>query len=286
MNTKDFKNIEEQLSELKKKGLIISDEDIAKSFLKQVSYYRFSGYFIPFQQSDKTFFPGISFEQLQNIYEFDCELRNLITGAIDTVETYLKTQIAYYHAEKYGPEGYMDANNFNKNHDDSNFKKRVNACIKENARSLVVKHHQLKYQGHFPLWVMVDYFSMGMLSYFYKDLLNHDKADIAQNLYGTTYQSMESWLRCLTDLRNKCAHYSRLYYWIFPALPKLPQNSKYVPTRRLFTQLYTLKLLYPDHDRWNNDFVKPLIKLLKKYKPYISNKHLDFPYRWKSILKY
>ena len=114
---------------------------------------------------------------------------------------------------------------------------------------------------------------------------NPDKTNIANNMYGVNYQTMESWLRCLTDLRNRCAHYSRIYYWIFPAIPKMPSTEKYIPTRRLFAQLYMLKLMYPNKNAWNDEFLKPLIKLIKKYKSDISLKHLDFPYRWKSMLK-
>ena len=99
-------------------------------------------------------------------------------------------------------------------------------------------YYQAKYDGKFPLWVIVEFFSIGMLSHFYTDLQTEDKKAIARILYGTSYKNLESWLRCLTDLRNKCAHYSRIYYWIFPALPKIPRNDTYIPTRRLFAQLY------------------------------------------------
>lgn len=68
-------------------------------------------------------------------------------------------------------------------------------------------------------------------------------------------------------------------------IPKIPSKEKYVPTRRLFPQLYMLKLMYPNKEKWDEEFVKPLARLVKKYKADISLKHLDFPYRWKSILK-
>ena len=105
-------------------------------------------------------------------------------------------------------------------------------------------------------------------------------------MYGINYQIFESWTRCITDLRNKCAHFTRLYYWTFTAIPKMPAEVKYVPNRRLFAQLMMLKLMYPDHERWNRDFVRPLIKLVKDFKPYISYSHIGFPYQWKSMLKY
>lgn len=156
--------------------------------------------------------------------------------------------------------------------------------IEENSNSLVVRHHQTHCQGHFPLWVIIDFFSIGMLSHFYRGMKNPDKAALAEKLYNVNYQILESWLRCLTDLRNRCAHYARLYYWVFPALPKMPNGITYTPTRRLFAQLYMLKMLYPDAEKWNKEFLKPLIKLVNQYKTHISKKHLDFPYRWKSML--
>lgn len=287
MRLQSPKNYKQQISKLKNKNIIIADESVAREILQSVNYYRLKGYLLPFiDKSQKKCFSPIPIEQLRAIYEFDSDLRNLIASIIEDIEVYLRGSFSYYHAQKYGSEGYMDANNFNLRHNHVKFKKRVNSCISENSNSSVVKHHQNKYNGHFSIWVIIEFFSVGMLSYFYKDMHNQDKAAIASKIYGVNYQTLESWLRCLTDLRNRCAHYARLYYWIFPALPKIPQSEKYIPTRRLFAQLYTLKMLYPDHDKWNKKFVKPLIKLVKKYKSYISMQHLDFPYRWKSMLLY
>ena len=287
MLIKKPKTYDQQIAILKNKNIAIIDDVSAKTFLKQVNYYRFSGYFLPFQiNGHGSLFPNITFERLQAIYEFDEQLRNLIAGVVDEIEVYFRSQLAYYHAHKYGEEGYMDACNYNNKHDHISFTKRINSCIKENARTTVVQHHMKKYNGHFPIWVIIEFFSFGTLSYFYRGMKNNDKAAIAANLYSINYQTLDSWMRCLNDLRNKCAHYSRLYYWIFPAIPKMPSSEKYIPTRRLFAQLYMLKLMYPNHQKWNENVWKPLVKLVNNYKKYISNKHLDFPYRWKAMLKY
>ena len=97
---------------LKSKNIIISDDAETKSFLNHVNYYRFSGYFLPFQVNGHgPLFSNIKFERLKAIYEFDEQLRNLIAGTIDEIEIYLRTQLSYYHAHKYGEEGYM-LNNF------------------------------------------------------------------------------------------------------------------------------------------------------------------------------
>ena len=92
--------------------------------------------------------------------------------------------------------------------------------------SLVVTHYERKYDGLYPLWVIVEFFSLGMLSYFYSDLLRDDKKMIARALGCKSDEKLESWLRCLTDLRNRCAHYSRLYYWNFTSIPLLYKEDK------------------------------------------------------------
>lgn len=286
MELKRPTTFDEQINLLKQKGITITNIDSCKNFLSKTNYYRLSGYYLPFIfiRDEQCFIP-IPFERIQNIYTFDAELRNLISFAIEKIEVHVRTQLSYYHAHKYGSEGYMNSSSFNDKNNHSTYLKHIKTCISENSNTLVVKHHNKHYHGHFPIWVIIDFFSIGMLSYFYRGMKNKDKSKIAKELYGINYQTLESWLRCITDLRNRCAHYSRIYYWIFPAIPKMPTNEKYIPSRRLFAQIYMLKLMYPEKEKWNDEFVKPLIKLVKKYKKDISLKHLDFPYRWKSILK-
>lgn len=282
---KKAKTLSEQAKKLNEKGLIINDISACESFLSKVNYYRLSGYYLPFidRKTDK-FFNNIEFERIQAIYSFDAELRNLISYTVETIEVYLRTQLAYYNAHAYKADGYMDAKNYNAKHNHNEFIKHINKIIIDNSSTPVMKHHMTKYGGRFPIWVIIEYFSIGELSHFYRGMKFTDKVNIANSLYNVTYDTLDSWMRCLTDLRNRCAHYARLYYWIFPAIPKMPTGENYIPTRRLFAQLYMLKMLYPTTNDWNKEFLKPLERLIKRYKPYISLKHIDFPYRWKSML--
>lgn len=286
MKLKRETTFEEQLELLRKKGIIINTPKDCIKFLQQVNYYRFSAYYLPFRDADsQILFKNVEFERIKKIYEFDQAIRRLIFSAIEDIEIYLRTQIVYYHVHKYGSEGYRNPNCYNERHNHSDFSHRLSVCINENRKTLVVQHHMCKYDGHFPFWVIIEFFSMGMLSHFYRDLTTQDRKQVAKDLYNTNYKNLESWMRCITDLRNRCAHYSRVYYWIFPAIPKMPTEEKYIPTRRLFAQLYMLKLMHPNKEKWNNEFLNPLTKLVKKYKADISLKHLDFPYCWKSLLK-
>lgn len=290
---KPFKTYSEQVELLKNKGFIITDEKACKEFLNVVNYYRLAAYYLPFRKPDGTYFSNISFERIRDIYYFDQKLRSLVFSTIESIETYLRDQIAYYFSEKYGPEGYMDASNFRIKHDHADFADRINSCIKENKTSLIVKHHDSVYNGRYPLWVIIEFFTIGFLSHFYLDMKTQDKKQIANHLYGVSASVLEGWLRCVTDLRNKCAHYSRIYYWIFPALPSFPdinnrpvfpQSFRPINQRKLFVQLYMLKQMYPLQDKWNERFLVSLKNLLDEYKDSISLIHIGFPADWETQL--
>lgn len=102
----------------------------------------------------------------------------------------------------YGALGYLNPDIYNERHNDDKFKRLLDICIEENKMTLVVQHHKKKYSGHFLIWVIIEFFSMGMLSYLYADLKSVDQKKIARELYHTSSVCLKSWLRCLTDLRN------------------------------------------------------------------------------------
>lgn len=282
---KQPKTFIQQMELIRKKGFIINDFDACVEFLKQANYYRLSAYFLPFMKKDGTYFSNIDFHRIQRIYEFDSKLRGTLFSCIEKIELYLRTQFAYYSGHVHGTLGYMDANAYNERHNDEKFKKLLQICIEENKGTLVVKHHREKYRGKFPIWVIIEFFSMGMLSYFYADMLSGDQKYIAKELYGTSVACLKSWLRCITDLRNRCAHYSRLYYWSFPALPKMPRELKTTPNRKLFSQILVLKLLYPDKDEWNTNVLIEIKAIMEEYASDISLKHIGFPPDWHQQLE-
>ena len=277
---KQPKTYDQQVEIIRSKGFVINNDTECIEFLEQANYYRLSAYFLPFRKKDGTYFENINFNRIQRIYEFDSRLRGLLFNCIEKIELYLRTQLAYYSGHAYGSLGYIDENNYNEKHNHEKFMKLLNACIEENRNTLVVKHHKEKYNGVFPVWVMIEFFSMGMLSYFYADLQSRDQKSIAKEVYGTSVACLKSWLRCITDLRNRCAHYSRLYYWSFTALPKMPKGLDVPQNRKLFLQVLVLKLLYPDKKEWNSKVMMELRAIIEEYENDISLKHIGFPLDW------
>ena len=285
MELKPATTFDEQLDLLEKRNCFISDPVFCKQVLQRINYYRFSAYFLPFRTESGMYKEGTSFHRVYRIYEFDRKMRQILFSAIEQVELYFRTQLAYFHAHKYGPLGYMDAANYGKKHDHVRFQQLFNEEVRRNRKILFVKHHLEKYAGNFPVWVATELFSFGMLSYFYGDMRTPDKKELARMLYGTTCHNLDSWLRCCTDLRNICAHYGRLYYRIFSAVPVTPDGFPIELGRRLFDNIVMLKFLYPDSERWNSEVLPSIAALIEEYSGDIELRHIGFPEEWEGYLR-
>lgn len=285
MDIKAPKTYAQLVEIIKNKGFKVEDTDACIKFLKQANYYRLSAYFLPFRQKDGLYYQGIDFNRIQRIYTFDSHLRTLLFQSIEQIEFYMRTTLSYYLAHKYGALGYLVPENYSNRHNVEKFRVKMEQCIQENGRSLVVQHHKEKYNGLFPIWVIIEFFSIGMLSYCYGDLKSVDQKKIARDSFSISSSCLISWMRCITDLRNRCAHYARLYYWSFPAIPLTPKSSIYQMDRKLFSQILMLKYLYPDKEIWNNRFVNEIETLINEYQSDISLKHIGFPVNWKELLR-
>jgi abortive infection bacteriophage resistance protein len=104
----------EQLQLLKDRGLVIDDEAVALRRLAHFSYYRLSGYRFPFTPIGKPdeFVPGTRFQDLWDLYVFDRELRQLVSGAVKLVEISSRCKWAHEFAHAYDPFAYADPQYF------------------------------------------------------------------------------------------------------------------------------------------------------------------------------
>lgn len=275
---------QEQLNILKGRNVDIDNQDQCIKVLESVSYYRIIAYFLPFKQGDDSYVPGTKFQRVYRIYEFDRKLRMALFTTIEEVEIYLRAKLAYFHAHKYGAEGYLDPANYSSRHMAEKFQDNFKREVSVNKRSAIVLHHNAHYGGHFPVWAAVELFSFGMLSRFYGDLKTPDQKQLAREIYGTVPKNVTSWLRCCTDLRNICAHYGRLYYRIFPATPA-SVSAQGQSINQLWGAVLALKSLYPNADRWNNCIVPQIAALIEEYGDDISLAHIGFPQEWEQELR-
>lgn len=112
---------------------------MAECFLNTANYYRLSAYFLPFRVSGNQYVKGINFNRIISLYKFDSELRVWFFRIIEKIEYYLKTQLSYYLAHKYGSEAYVVESMFSDKHDHKRFMERLTKCKSDNKNTLIVK---------------------------------------------------------------------------------------------------------------------------------------------------
>lgn len=89
-------SFDKQIELLASRGLVVSDCVKAEQFLSQVNYYRFSAYCLPFEIKRHQFHFGVTFKQIQKLYEFDRRLRFLIDEALEVIEISVRTAVSYW----------------------------------------------------------------------------------------------------------------------------------------------------------------------------------------------
>lgn len=100
------------------------------------------------------------------------------------------------------------------------------------------------------------------------------------------YTYLESWIRCITVLRNCCAHHARIWNRRFALKPQLPNRlplSWIAPTQKpikLYHQLCTLLYMEQTITPYM-DLKSSLLRLLADY-PNIDLHAMGFPQGWEN----
>ena len=283
--------IREQLGKLCERGVVISDVDKAYRALESVNYYRLAHYFaVFFDESGECYKEGTDFNDAVRLYEFDRKLRTELLVALEEIEVAFRACVSNYHAVKYGAAGYLNEDSFDRRHNHRGFINKITHMVDKNSDLSFVQHHNKKYGGAFPLWVMMEMFSFGMLVFFYQDLKLNDKKDIALHYYNLDCRLAENWLEKLAALRNHCAHYNRVY--ANPLGWELRKHTIATPREyeigaagtTLFDFVIIMKCLHKYAAEWGATFADILGGLFGVYSDVVDPKVLGFPEDWRKFI--
>jgi len=284
---------EEQVNHLiNAHSLEIKDKKIAIDILKRVNYYRLSGYGIGLKtKNNDQFSDGITLEHIYKLYQFDSLFKIKLLHVIEQIEIQLRTQISYHLALKFGPECYLNPENFVpktfKSGDSildsiiSNFQKE---CDRQKNKPFV-RHHINKYNSRFPVWVAVELFSFGNLTSLYDIMKPEDQMAIS-SLYSVDPKHLKSWMLALVEIRNICAHYGRLYNMPLKQRPHLFQEHKKYGNWsqiKIFPALLSIKRILESDSLWT-EFESNLVSLIEEYQDVIILPFMGFPLEWQKVL--
>ena len=243
--------IPEQIQLLSDRGLVITDEKFANKCLSYVGFYRLYAYAKPLLESHST----ATFNHIWDLYIFDRKLRILVLDAVERIEVAFRVSISEIMSIHYDPFWYTQASNFANVRWHLEFMEKVIKLAGHKNHALIKHYYDSYFHPEFPpSWMMIECLTFGTWSKAFNNLKSRkDKKGIAEKM-GQPFKKLESWIKCLTDTRNLCAHHERLWNHTFTYSPhNVPHNKNQFQT--FYQQAYIivefLKVISPDSD-WKN----------------------------------
>ena len=286
---KPARSYEEQAQRLMEvHNLETGNADRARHILSTVNYYRLTTYGKHLRRQDdpELFVDGVSLDDLYGLYQFDMELRHQILPVLEFFEVQLRAKLSYHLAMTYGSTGYTNAANFRLDKQSQGSHKslmnKFKIEVKRQDDLAFVRHHHNKYGGQFPVWVAVELFSFGMLAQLYDMLVETDQWAIARE-YHLTPEEFAAFIGSAVDVRNICAHYSRLYNQPIDDVPILPLKYKTYESDRVFPVLLMLGLAANGH-RVYSRMIRGIAQLHEEF-PEADLSLCGFPENWEAVLK-
>lgn len=208
-------SIDEQILRLRKCGMIIGDESMARLYLNNISYYRFSIYCFPFQISnadgDQTLVDGTSFEKVLSLYVFDRQLRLIVMDAIERIEVSVRAQFTNHMGLTHGPHGYLESSLYNDGQHRGLISK-LNDQVRRTRDDFIKKYSETYSSPDLPpIWMASEVMSFSLLSNFLNNLKHRADQNAIARTYDLDGKFLASILHHMSHVRNICAHHGRLW---------------------------------------------------------------------------
>jgi abortive infection bacteriophage resistance protein len=218
---------QQQLDQLKHRGLAVPDEALALHVLEHHNYYRLSAYRFSFTLpgNPDQFLPGATFTQIWDLYHFDRSLRQLVLEACKRVEISARSRWAYELGHLLGPVAYTENRNFS---DPLIHARTLTKLDSEMSRSKedFIKHHRNTLGIPWPpTWVIAEVASFGNTSNLIGQIKNPSVRQAIADSYQLDEKTFCSLLHHLCVIRNTAAHHSRIWNRKFTVTFQLPKKK-------------------------------------------------------------
>ncbi|WP_171060931.1 MULTISPECIES: Abi family protein [Rhodobacterales] len=264
------------------RGLSIPDMEHAKRTVERIGYYRISAFFYPFREfcvlpGDRgkvrcdRFQTGASFDDVITFYLWDKTIRLELADAIERIEIAIRAAIVEV-LGSFNPHGHRDARSYKPSFSELDARgmspiKKFTSKLEDafrRSKEDYAKHYLSRYIGSPPIWIEAGTWDWGNMTHILRYLDESHKNTIAASINpGLPRKTMESWVNALNDVRNDCAHHSRIWNKNLVNSPGIPKGLGFpefqhlkgkpaggvAPTQKLYGALvviaYLLKQFYP-----------------------------------------
>ena len=226
--SKPVKTANQIITDLQSKGIIVRNIPNAVNTLENINYFRFKIYLRHFMdESTGVYYPNTKFDEALELYRFDDELRDLIFSIIGRIEIKLRSKLDYIvtgYTNK--PFWYLDKSYVNENSMYSWWGK-VNSSFIRSKDKFAVHYKENYYNTNDnykllpPFWIISELLTFGELRELYNNIdrnafnipgTRDNKIDeLSQQFGASNFSTLKNWIRSIRDVRNKCAHHSRLW---------------------------------------------------------------------------
>lgn len=286
----------EQVTLLQRRGMHVADPKIAADVLARHGYYRLAGYWVPFQApGQQSFLPGVTFDQVLALYEYDKRLRFLVLDALERIEIACRVAIAHFlgQLDSFALENpsLLDRRFLTGGY--AKWLLRYHESIRKSTDKFIHDFRE-QYGLPLPVWLGVELWDFGMLSVFFSGMKFKHRDAIARDFGLGDGRIMKSWLHSLTVTRNICAHHGR--FWnrtlsrplalpdvsVAPRLDHLRSLSS-VNSRRQYTTLaaiaHLLERVEPD-STWKSRVLHHIDRL--PLSEHVHPGDMGFPLNWRA----
>ncbi|MEM8749937.1 MAG: Abi family protein [Pseudomonadota bacterium] len=312
--SKPYLTVEQQRELLENRGMTIADTAKCEEYLQRIGYYRLSAYWFPFRQlgqrDDGTHFlqdqfkQNTTFKNATDLYAFDKTLRLIVLDAIERIEISVRTEFALA-IGSIDQLAHRDPGNFRRRF--SQFRPpRTQSPYQEwlfkldrkakNSREEFAEHFRTKYCGEFmPVWIAVELLDFSPLSIALSHFKHSEQQRVSQSYGNISFRLIQSWIRSLCNVRNICAHHSRL--WNKPLInqPAIPRAGEAPDldhlanapdtNKRIYAALAIMQTLLKEinpRTKWA-DRLKEHVAIFPSNAPNINLRDAGFPDDWDQL---
>lgn len=223
-------------------------------------------------------------------------MRNIIIGYIEIIEVKLRSLFAFHLASAYGSECHLDGKYFIDQIAHKEIIDKVDVIAKRNKIfEPAIAHFVDNLKMNIPIWLFVESMTIAQITKLYGIIIDSQIKELIANNIFVKKDNKDSKILLnqmweLTNIRNLCAHGSRLYNKVFLQRPKLSRIDKSLLIKnangspnndRLYG--FILNMRYLLNEEQMRKFKKDINDLCSKF-PFVNLKYYGFREDWNEML--
>ncbi len=146
-------------------------------------------------------------ENAQILIQFDKSLQSLLLMGIGIIELQFRAELAYEMASYLGPFAHCTRDNFKSGDHYDSFLENYSRELEFKKESDKATREKVGEYGNLPIWEAVEIVSLGTLTKMYRNLKSKEIKHSVADSFGTVYSDLDSWMRTICEVRNRCAHF-------------------------------------------------------------------------------